>query len=352
MTGIMAAAPNFRCAFATAPHKLRRMGISQLKARNTGVTFVLRSLNLDGDEIMLRRILLASAGAIALSGAAVAADLTRPPPPPAYLPPPPLWTGFYLGINAGGTWSNSNAVNTTAFPGPCDITRTGCLANFGATSAALATFSVSRNNGAFIGGGQAGYNYQFGMSWVAGIEADIQGLARSAGNSTFTSSLVNPVLGESIAETATVSRQVDWLGTLRGRLGFLASPTFLIYGTGGLAYGGVTANTNITQVVVNDPTLAPYSSFGSLNNTRVGWTAGGGVEWIFLPNWSVKAEYLYYDLGSVSYTLSPLVNLSLISGTAVSTAFPRSSTRFNGNIVRAGLNYQFTWAPPPVVSKY
>jgi outer membrane immunogenic protein len=303
---------------------------------------------------MLRRILLASAGAIALSGAALAADLGAKAPPPVYLPPPPppLWTGFYLGINAGGTWSNSNAINTTAFPGPCDPALLGCFANFSATSAALANFSVSRNRGAFIGGGQIGYNYQFGPSWVAGVEADIQGIAGSTGNTTFTSALANPVLGETILETATVSRQVDWLGTVRGRLGWLATPTFFIYGTGGLAYGGVTANTNITQAVVNDPTVSPYFSSGSLNNTRVGWTAGGGVEWMFLPNWSLKAEYLYYDLGSVSYTLSPLVDLSVITGTAVSSAFLQSSTRFNGNIVRAGLNYHFNWAPAPVVSKY
>jgi outer membrane immunogenic protein len=303
---------------------------------------------------MLRRILLASAGAIALSGAASAADLA---PPPVYLPPPPppMWTGFYLGINAGGTWSNSNAVNTTAFPGPCDPAVFGCLSvpNFSVTSAALANFSVSRNRGAFIGGGQVGYNYQFGPSWVAGVEADIQGIAGSTGNTTFTSALANPNFpGFPILETASVSRRVDWLGTVRGRLGWLATPTFLIYGIGGLAYGGVTADTAITQAVANSLVLPPYFSFGSLNNTRVGWTAGGGVEWMFLPNWSLKAEYLYYDLGSVSYNLSPLVDISTVTGTALSTAFPRSSTRFNGNIVRAGLNYHFNWAPAPVVSKY
>ena len=303
---------------------------------------------------MLRRIFLASAGAMALTGAALAAEpLPAPPPPP---PPPPLWAGFYLGINAGGTWSSSNGVNTAAVPGPCDINLNGCAAvpNFSVTSAALANFFASRNNGAFIGGGQAGYNYQYGTSWLAGIEADIQGLAGSTSNATFTSTLANPVFpAEPFVETATVSRHVDWLGTLRGRLGFLATPTFLIYGTGGLAYGGVTANTNITQAVTNDPFLpSPYSSFGSLNNTRVGWTAGGGVEWMFLPNWSLKAEYLYYNLGSATYTLGPLVNISTATGTAVSTAFAQSNTRFNGNIVRAGLNYHFTFAPPPVVSKY
>ncbi len=147
-------------------------------------------------------------------------------------------------------------------------------------------------------------------------------------------------------QTASVSRSVDYIGTVRGRLGFLITPTFLIYGTGGLAYGGVTAHTNITQMVTNDPPVPfTYFSSGSFSNTRVGWTAGGGGEWMFLPNWSLKVEYLYYDLGSASFGLSPLVNIggpgSVVPGGVFSTAFPHSSTRFNGNIVRAGVNYHF-----------
>src|SRR5262245_22486549 len=107
---------------------------------------------------MFRRVLLASAGAVVLAGAAQAADLTRPPPPPVYIPPPTIWTGLYVRVDAGGTWSSNNTVNTTAFPGPCDPVFAGCVVapNFSATSALLATFSVSHNNGGFIGGGQVG----------------------------------------------------------------------------------------------------------------------------------------------------------------------------------------------------
>jgi outer membrane immunogenic protein len=310
---------------------------------------------------MLRRFLLASAGAIALAGAAQAAEPLPPPPPPP--PPPPMWTGFYLGANAGGTWSSSNTVNTSAIPGPCDTTSLltflfcDIVPNFSATSAALANFSVSHNNGGFIGGGQGGYNYQFVPNWVAGFEADIQGVAGSTGSVTFSGILGNSALpGVPVLERATVSRQVDWLGTLRGRFGWLVTPTFLIYGTGGLAYGGVSATTNITQAVMNDPfaLASPYFSSGNLNNVRVGWTAGGGAEWMFLPNWSVKVEYLYYSLGSVSFQLSPLVDtvpFFVVPGGVRSSAFAQSSTRFNGNIVRAGLNYHFWW-PAPVVAKY
>src|SRR5580704_4449420 len=124
---------------------------------------------------MLRRTLLASAGALALTGAALAADLRAPPP--VILPPPPIftWTGLYVGLNAGGTWSNSTTVNTTAVP----LFAAPTFATELTLSSALATTSLPVNNSGFIGGGQIGYNYQFGNSFVAGIEADIQGVAGS-----------------------------------------------------------------------------------------------------------------------------------------------------------------------------
>jgi len=308
---------------------------------------------------MLRRILLASAGAIALSGAALAAEPLPPPPPP---PPPPMWTGFYLGVNAGATWSSSNSVDTSAIPSSCNPVFPGCdlAPPFSVTSAALANFSAGPNNGAFIGGGQIGYNYQFGPSFVASFETDIQGVAGSTNGAAFSGTLSNPNFPiEHLLETAAVTRRVDYLGTVRGRLGWLVTPTFLIYGTGGLAYGGVSASTSITQFHENDDdgiSPNPYFSSGSFKDTRVGWTAGGGVEWMFLPNWSFKVEYLYYDLGSVSFQLSPLLSFggpaSDAPGALFTSAFVHSTTRFDGNIVRAGLNYHFNWAPAPVVAKY
>ncbi len=311
---------------------------------------------------MFRRTLLASAAIMALTGVALAADLPSRAPPPVYLPPPPVftWTGLYVGINAGYTWSNNNTVDTDAIPGGCDPAFPGCTVtpNFSVTSASLATFDLPAKTDGFIGGGQIGYNYQFNNSFVAGIEADIQGVAGSHSSSSFGSTLGNPNFPlEPIVQSASVSKRLDYLGTVRGRLGFLITPTLLIYGTGGLAYGGVNPSTSIAQTVTNDPGLPfSYSSAGNLSNSRVGWTAGGGGEWLFAPNWSLKVEYLYYDLGRVTYSLSPLVNnggpLSAAPGSVFSSAFPQSSTRFRGNIVRAGLNYHFWWAPAPVVAKY
>jgi outer membrane immunogenic protein len=294
---------------------------------------------------MFHRIFLASAGAAAISGAALAADLG---PPPIYFPPPPppLWTGFYFGANAGATWSSNNAVDTVADPGPCSCVTVPTFSQIGA---AVATFPVSRsNNGAFTGGGEIGYNFQFAPRWVAGVEADIQVIASSTENAQFASAAIGSIPGTAIFETANVARRTDYLGTARGRFGFLPTRTFLIYGTGGLAYGGVNASTTITQT----PTAAPPAfSSGGLHNTRAGWTAGGGAEWLFLPRWSVKAEYLYYSLGSASYALSPLFTGNAAAPILIS-AFPHSSTRFNGNIVRAGLNYHFNWMPAPVAPRF
>ena len=133
------------------------------------------------------------------------------------------------------------------------------------------------------------------------------------------------------------------LGNDRVRIGYLISPTFLAYGTGGLAYGDTRVSVAIAQT--------GGASFGSFNKTLAGWSAGGGVEWLISPNWSLKVEYLYYDLGRVTFNMSPLVNS--VGGVPVTVGAPSASTRFNGNIVRAGLNYHFNWGmPAPIVAKY
>jgi outer membrane immunogenic protein len=295
---------------------------------------------------------------MALTGAAIAADLPSRAPPPVYLPPPPIfsWTGLYIGLNAGYTWSNNNAVDVDT----ADVFGNPALVGgpaFGVASAALADGSVPAKIDGFIGGGQIGYNFQFANSFVVGLEADIQGIAASNGSHlVFSQATVAGFPLNPIDQNLSASRRLDYLGTVRGRLGFTITPTLLVYGTGGLAYGQTKSSTSITQIVESDPIFLPnhYSSFGSFSNTRVGWTAGGGVEWLFAPNWSVKAEYLYYDLGNVTYGLSPLQNFSTVGGGTLFTAgAPVSRTRFTGNIVRAGLNYHFNlWGPAPIVAKY
>ncbi|MBM3642676.1 MAG: porin family protein, partial [Alphaproteobacteria bacterium] len=131
----------------------------------------------------MNKTLSVAALALAMTGSALAADLPRykaPPPPP---PPPPMWTGFYVGLNAGGTWGNSNNVRTWSapivnFPGSADAARYAAFSAFGASGI------TQGNTSGFIGGGQIGYNWQFYNSFVGGVEADIQGVAGSNSNKT------------------------------------------------------------------------------------------------------------------------------------------------------------------------
>ena len=136
---------------------------------------------------MFKKTLFSIAALTVLTGSALAADLPSykaPPPPPP--PPPPLWTGFYVGLNAGGTWSQSNSVYTSSFPvaGVGDNPANTATSAYLASSMALGASGIvsTGNNGGFIGGGQIGYNWQFYNSFVAGVEADIQGIASSRSN--------------------------------------------------------------------------------------------------------------------------------------------------------------------------
>src|SRR3984893_9667789 len=128
---------------------------------------------------MLRRTLFASAGVMVPAGAALAAYLPSRAPPPVYLPPPPVftWTGLYIGINAGYTWSSSNAVDTDGTPIFANPAFPLGSSSIAAALAEVGTTDLSVNPAGFIGGGQIGYNFQFSNSWVVGIEADIQGIA-------------------------------------------------------------------------------------------------------------------------------------------------------------------------------
>ena len=227
----------------------------------------------------------------------------------------------------------------------------GLNGNIGGAVATLATGNHSLSPNGFIGGGQIGYNYQFANSWVVGLEADFDGIAGAHRVEFLWSDGIRAGGGgadRSDSSIITWRKSVDYLGTVRGRIGYLVTPTLLIYGTGGLAYGGVNANTGVVEAVSGSgDTPAPFGSFGSVANTRIGWTAGGGAEWMFLPNWSAKVEYLYYDLGSVTYR-SALPQFEAI-GTVTwkSSAHAALRTRFNGNVVRVGLNYHFSWGAAP-----
>jgi outer membrane immunogenic protein len=256
------------------------------------------------------------------------------------------WTGFYIGLNGGGLWSNDDAVHTTS-RALFDNVNTSLIdfEEYGVAAADLATFSLNDDYASFIGGGQMGYNFEF---WriVLGPEVDIQGVTEGDHHASATSSITpDPEFPENpITQDATVSRRMDWLGTVRGRIGFTITPCLLIYGTGGLAYGEVDARTGIRQFVENDESLPNvYSTNGAFSSTQSGWCAGGGLEFMFWKRWSVKAEYLYFDLGTASYHLKLLNNFSVATTppSLFTSTQPTSHTKFDGNIVRAGLNFHF-----------
>ena len=296
---------------------------------------------------MLRRILLASAGALALTGAALAADLPSRAPPPVYLAPPPIftWTGLYVGINAGYTFSDSNNFATSA--ANIQFCGAGCAGGLASATAAAAgaTTLLSIKDDGFIGGGQIGYNYQFANSWVAGLEADFQGTS-ARGHATAVNVVgIAGFPANSIGTGLLADKSLGYLGTVRGRIGFLVTPTLLVYGTGGFAYGQATSDTFFSQNL-NGPSggiATSWTGAANITDTRVGWTAGGGGEWKFARHWSLKAEYLYYDLGNVS------ANTLLIDGFTIAappapaffTNAASTSTLFDGHIVRGGLNFHY-----------
>jgi len=269
----------------------------------------------------VKTFLLASLALGSLIMPAVAADMAPAPYYPA--PPPPLipvwsWTGFYIGANLGWAGSSNNNLTNTGTD-----TGTGGLGSALAAGLIPGTVGVSHNG--FIGGGQIGYNWQLGPFWVAGVETDFDGLGGNSSTSVFA---FPGVAGGAVPFTTTFTSGLDTLGTVRARLGWLWTPALLAYATGGFAYGETKIGSSFTCPTCAPPAAAVISS----SNTATGWTVGAGLEWRFAPAWSVKAEYLYVDLGSrsdtITYNYGPTSTLT-------------STVNERDNIVRAGLNYKF-----------
>jgi outer membrane immunogenic protein len=261
-------------------------------------------------------------------GGASAADMAvkaRPIAPPVW-----TWTGFYVGINGGWIESNNNTLtNVGTDTGPGGL---GSLLNAGAIPVALTGF---RNSGGMVGG-TAGYNWQVDPNWVVGIEGDIDWVSAKR---TFNTGFIT-VPGFVPVETA-YSREIDWLATFRGRVGYAVAPSFLLYGTGGFAFGQVRIGNQFICPTCAPPASTEASTTNANSSAEAGWTVGAGAEWKFAPAWSVKAEYLYVDLGTHS---------SLITYTyGGSTSTLRSSVHDTFNIARVGVNYSFGG---PVVAKY
>jgi outer membrane immunogenic protein len=277
---------------------------------------------------MKKIALIAVAASIMSISAASAADLARrtyTKAPPPVVAPLYNWTGFYIGGNVGGGWSEDS--------GATRCTEAGVANTFFCQNVPGGTI----NGSGVIGGVQAGYNWQAGPNWLIGIEADIQG-ADIKGSTTVNGPF--PFFGGGFGDPATftASEKIDWFGTVRGRVGLTTGPV-LFYVTGGLAYGHARLNTDLVSVT-------PFTFPASASVTKAGWTAGGGVEWGFAGNWSVKVEGLYYDLGTTTVSAGPTVG----AGDPTVAEFRRGKDfDLHGAIGRVGVNYRFGG---PVIAKY
>jgi outer membrane immunogenic protein len=284
-------------------------------------------------------------GVAAAFGSAKAADLPSLKGPP--IPPPPAftWTGLYGGLNIGYAFGDGAA-------------ETGALGYGygGVFSPAVplgSTWSIGRDLNGVAGGGQVGYNYQFNPWLVLGLEADIQ--ATNAESHANTAIGVLDVTGLHL-QTVNSTKNVDWFGTVRGRVGFTLPswPNLMVYGTGGFAYGQVVHNVGFADNYIAPPLpgfLGGAFGHGYSDSTKTGWTAGGGVEWSpsQFPSWSLKAEYLYVDLGSTTANSVPLNGGWGFPGLApVFAATQHSPTRFHN--IRLGVNWHFDPFAPTLVS--
>ncbi|WP_439272320.1 outer membrane protein [Pseudochrobactrum sp. HB0163] len=223
---------------------------------------------------MFNKVLLATSAAVLISGSAMAADaIVYNEPAPVAVVNTFSWEGAYIGANAGYGFGKMKAYDESIKPR------------------------------GFVGGAQAGYNWQFDQV-VAGIELDFQGSAMKKTVDLYDASGAYEGYGKA---------KIQWFGTVRGRLGADIAERTMLYGTAGLAYGKV-------KIEGYDAT---DDSYGSVSKTRAGWTVGAGIEHAFTDNVTLKTEYLYTDLGKVKF---------------VDDA---EKVKTNFHTVRVGVNYKF-----------
>jgi len=276
----------------------------------------------------MKRILLgcATLAVVAMGAPAMAADLPAAPvyKAPVMAPAPWYdWTGFYVGLNGGYSWGRS----ATDF-----------------SVAGVSVFSGTQKLNGWVAGGQAGYNWQFNRNWIFGIEADLQATGQK-GTLNIPGVTVCPLVVIAVVPCVTTAasfeQKMPWFGTARARLGFEPADRWMLYVTGGLAFGEVdtTATVTTSTAFPGGPVLATASAAASANTTRAGWTVGGGAEWVISGPWTAKVEYLYVDLGNVSNTSAGLGAFAPLA----------ASSHITDNIVRLGVNYRFGG---PVVARY
>jgi outer membrane immunogenic protein len=241
---------------------------------------------------------------LGLGAAALAADLPAKSPP--YVAPAPVpwtWAGLYGGFNVD--YGFADPTITQSFTGPGF--------NF-------ATSESARMNG-WGGGGQVGYNWQFG-NWVTGIETDFQWMSQKKNDGFICPAGLCAAAGAGSA-IGTYTERLEWYGTTRLRLGWAIQPKTLIFVSGGAAYGGL----NLDGNVINAATASLYTNY----SVSTGYAVGGGIEQDLLDRWTWKLEYLFVDLKMPSPTFQTTIGAADI--------LTVSGSRFEDSIVRLALDY-------------
>jgi outer membrane immunogenic protein len=283
---------------------------------------------------MHKKLLLTSFCATVLIGwTARAADLSSPQPQ-LQLPPAFTWTGIYGGGQVGYAWA------------PDDFNFVG----FDPVSRLLVNGIIRNNPNGVIGGAHLGAQVQFNQTQlVLGIEGSVDGTSLNSTNAVAT--IPNVFKGSQFS--ASLSDEVQ--GSIRGKIG-IAWDRFLVYGTGGVSFGGFSTDFELTASTRHPPFFAAATT----SSTRTGWTAGGGIQYAVggsqydasrsqygpISNWWYFIEYRFTDFGTLQN--------SLLANELPAGAFFNGNRRLQENQVQAGFSYRFDLWPPaqPVVAKY
>ena len=255
---------------------------------------------------------VAALGVLAFAAQADAADIYAPGPPAPFpvAAPVALWSGLYGGAHIGGAWAELQTNDLEAYWRDSAGARVNALRNYG-------ILRTDQSPSAVFGGGTVGYNMQRG-GIVFGIEADFGDMGLSS------SKYLNyvPLTGVT-PTTAYAHMSTGFYADVTGRLGWAWGP-WMLYGKGGLAV--LDAKLSVSDSGVN------YAGNGTESSSHIGWTAGGGVEYLWNPAWSVKVEYQYFDFGTSSSSLGTWYT----NGDYRPGAFDHDLTI---NTVKVGLNY-------------
>jgi outer membrane immunogenic protein len=270
--------------------------------------------------------------------------------------PPPLWTGFYIGGHVGGAWSDNNNNDNLGF------------FTFPDESTGIFSRNNNNNQSAVFGGVQFGYNWQnfgngffgnggggglFGPNWMLGFEVDFGGFGQTNNNRRFTAvsstgevvtignlNCAGSVLGSCSNND---NNQSGLYGDVTGRIGYTWN-NVLLYGKGGFAWLTNPTLNMVEAVTTPDGTTTIRGVDGiSQDNILPGWTAGGGIEYLFSQNWSVKVEYLHFDFSQGS---ERCCNDGILNGSGIAMNDFRLNRDLTFETVKVGINYIFNQPPP------